>query len=154
MYHHIQPYIHGHGQINRKEVERKGRNKAKRTIRSLVDVFLHAFSTWHLPRICFSCFCVNKINYLNESFRVSSTYNVNLLSIAGFLNEIQNLRAFLSFTTIINNKTPPRWVNSLLYPSTINYCLHLSGHESFIDFANQTQFLSKCNSCTTVGIQW
>lgn len=97
MYHHIQPYMHGHGQINRKEVGKKGRNKAKRTIRSLVDVFLHAFSTWHLPRICFSCFCVNKINYLNESFRVSSTYNVNLLSVAGFLNEIQNLRAFLSF---------------------------------------------------------
>lgn len=76
IYHHIQLYMHGHGLINRKEVGRRGRNKAKRTIRSLVDVFLHAFSTWHLPRICFSCFCVNKINYLDKSFRV-------LLSVAG-----------------------------------------------------------------------
>lgn len=147
IYHHIQPYKHGHGLINRKEIGRKGRNKAKRTIRSLVDVFLHAFSTWHLPRIGFSCFCVNKINYLDESFRV-------LLSVAGSLNDIQNLRAFLSFTTIINNKTRPRWINSLLFSSIINYYLHLSRHESFMDFANQIQFPSKSNSCTAVGIQW
>lgn len=45
MYHHIQSSVRGHGQINRKEIGKKGRNKAKRTIKSLVDVSLHAFST-------------------------------------------------------------------------------------------------------------
>lgn len=57
-----------------------------------------------------------------------------------------------------NNKKPSK-ANEYLFPSIVNHSLksistEVSEYESFMDFANQIEFLSKCNSCTTVGIQW
>ena len=74
------------------------------------------------------------------------------------MNQMQNTESnyFLSLPQITKKSSKP---NEHLLTSIFNYCLRkisieVSGYGSFMDFADQIQFLSKCNSCTTVGIQW
>lgn len=89
-----------------------------------------------------------------------STDSQILLATSCLLNKMQNeSNYFLSLPQITTTTTKNLKPHKHLFPSIFNCHLkriftEVSGNESFMDFANLIQFLSKCNSYTTVGIQW